>query len=339
MTDNRLVRIYESELDVIFDETQSHSDIETGGSLFGLFSHGGDPTVQLATRPTERAVRNLHSLELDPQVTFEMETLLWERFGTQCVGMWHSHHSIGLYEPSSGDRERTRRYGLKFQRPQYVEVIANLTGEGRTKVLRKPAPKVLLTPFFYLDSRILSRSNTEFQVLPGESPLRQALKDITRNADLHETLRPAPQTPRGVCRLGSSAASETGRRRPSEASGRPSDESALASGQYLPIPDLVEYFNGCVQPLLSGLPQDYDIEATPLAEERGFEVAISRRRHNARISLLLAWDGTSPVAFSCTVHPQSGRGQEIRWVPRTPDEKYMLRVPLNWGIKQIDRLP
>ncbi|MBO4258331.1 hypothetical protein [Streptomyces griseorubiginosus] len=339
MTGNRLVRIYESELDVIFDETQGYSDIETGGSLFGLFSHGGDPTVHLATRPTERAVRKLHSLELDPQVTFEMETILWERFGTQCLGMWHSHHSIGLYEPSSGDRERTRRYGQKFQRPRYVEIIANFTGEARTKVLRKPAPKVLLTPYFYLDSRILSRSDTEFHVLPGESPLRHAVKDIVRNSDLHETLRPAPQTPRGVCRLGSSAKSETRWPRSPGASDRPSGESALISGEYLPIPDLVAYLNDWVQPLLGELSRDYTIEATPLAEERGFKVAISRPRHHARISLLLAWDGSAPVVFSCTVYPGSGRDQAVPWAPNTPDEKYMLRVPLDWGIKQIDRLP
>jgi hypothetical protein len=338
MTDNRTVRIYESELDVIFDETQSHSDIETGGSLFGLFSHSGDPTVQLATRPTKNAVRRSHSLDLDPQVTFDMETILWKRFGTQCMGMWHSHHSIGLYEPSSGDRERTRRYGQKFQRPQYVEIIANFTGGSRTKLLGKSATKVLLTPFFYLDSRVLSRSNTEFEVLPGESPLRKAVREIARSGDLHETLRPAQPAPRGMCRLGKSAESDA-RRQQSGASDEMPAGSTLDSADYLPIPDLVAYLNECVQPLLGELTQDYEVEATPLAEERGFEIVIGRRRRRARLLLLLAWDGSSPVVFSCTVDPGSEREQAARWTPQKAEEKYALQVPLDWGIKRIDLLP
>ncbi|MFC5746295.1 hypothetical protein [Actinomadura rugatobispora] len=213
MNDHYLVRIFESELRVIADETFDHERIETGGSLFGLFSHGGGPTVFLATRPSERAVRGSSTLELDPDVTWELERLSWEEFGVQCLGMWHSHHWFDLHEPSSGDRERTRRYAQKHQRPQYTEILANFVGpEKRSRVFRGDGEetKVKLTPFFYMDARNLTRAEASLKVLPGESPLRRALSRVELDGSVAGSLRPAALRPRVRYVLASSDASAAG---------------------------------------------------------------------------------------------------------------------------------
>ncbi|XVQ14552.1 hypothetical protein ACQP1W_19090 [Spirillospora sp. CA-255316] len=213
MSDHYLVRIFESELRVIADETFDHERIETGGSLFGLLSHGGGPTVFLATRPSGRVVRGSSTLELDPEVTRELERLSWDEFGVQCLGMWHSHHWIDLHEPSGGDCERTRRYAERYQRPQYTEILANFVGsEKRSRVFRGDGgeTKVKLTPFFYLDARSLTRAEASLKVLPGESPLRLALRRAELDGSVAGSLRPASRKSRVRYVLASSEASTSG---------------------------------------------------------------------------------------------------------------------------------
>lgn len=216
MSEHFVVRIYESELAVIIDETLDHHELETGGSLFGLFGHGGGPTVFLATRPAGEVMKRQTSLELDPQVTRALEQVAWDGFGVQCIGMWHSHHWIGLMEPSSGDRERTRRYAQKYHRPQYTEILANFVSRDMPNPRRgrgRPGSdyRVQLTPFFYLDARNLTRAETFFHVLPGQSPLRGALAELVSELgdrpSLSTAMRPAPRLPQESYRLAGSAAS------------------------------------------------------------------------------------------------------------------------------------
>lgn len=126
MNDGYRVRIFESELRVIGDETLDFPDIETGGNLYGLLSRGGAPVVSLATRPAGKIHRGPVSLELDHKVQQAIEELLWARYGIQFLGMWHSHHQIGLYEPSEGDRSRTASYAAKSARKFYLEILCNL---------------------------------------------------------------------------------------------------------------------------------------------------------------------------------------------------------------------
>ena len=130
MTEGYRVRIFESELRVICDETLDFPNIETGGNLYGLLSHGGSPVVSLATRPAGRIHRGATSLELDHKVQQAIEESVWARYGIQFLGMWHSHHHIGLYEPSEGDRRRTANYAVKAHRKFYIEILCNLPRGG-----------------------------------------------------------------------------------------------------------------------------------------------------------------------------------------------------------------
>jgi hypothetical protein len=223
MSEHYLVRIYESELALITDETLGHQDLETGGSLFGLFSHGGGPTIFLATRPAGRIRKGNTSLELDPNVTRLLEEIVWKGFGVQCIGLWHSHHWIGLMEPSPGDRERTRRYAQRYDRPQYTEILANFGGD------RNGEHWVHLTPFFYLDARELTRAETTFEVLPGTSPLRQALAEYQRDPRLDGALTPPNRVQDGAYRLaGSSGTSVPSRFRRFLSRGSSPDEPEYA---------------------------------------------------------------------------------------------------------------
>jgi hypothetical protein len=211
MRKSSAVRIFESELEVITDEVYAYPDIETGGNLFGLFSHGRVPVIFLATRPAGQVRREVAALELDPQVQRLLEEHLWGRFGIQCVGMWHSHHRIGLFEPSGGDQRRTANYAAKWQRTAYTEILANYldTGGGAggdphdasgrrhqekkhrgRRRGRDHEARILLTPFVYTDAVKLIRAHASIQVLPGCSPVRAAIQGNVP-AQLADALRPA----------------------------------------------------------------------------------------------------------------------------------------------------
>jgi hypothetical protein len=106
MSDLFPVRVYESEL------------------------NGGTPVIWLASRPAGNVHRGDVALELDPQVTNRMQNFIWEQFGVQFLGMWHSHHQIGLFQPSEGDRRRTANFAVKWDRKFYVEILCNLPRGG-----------------------------------------------------------------------------------------------------------------------------------------------------------------------------------------------------------------
>src|SRR5690606_31046152 len=90
------LRIFEDELRVLVSEIRRYPALETGGAFYGLWSHGGQPTVFLATRPGPAAARRYTSFLDDPHTHMTLERDLWERFGMQCVGVWHSHHHLGM---------------------------------------------------------------------------------------------------------------------------------------------------------------------------------------------------------------------------------------------------
>ncbi|MFT6161668.1 MAG: hypothetical protein ACJAZO_003016 [Myxococcota bacterium] len=148
---------------VLVDEMHRHRNVETGGDLFGLWSHGDVPTIFLASRPGERATRRRLSFQQDVQSHRATEQAVWQKFGVQCVGMWHSHHSIGLEVLSRGDLGRTMRYARRSNRARFVDLLGFHRDHWH------------LRPFIYQDAGLGRTRATRLEVLPGISPLRAAL--------------------------------------------------------------------------------------------------------------------------------------------------------------------
>jgi len=162
------VRIFASELRVLIDELHRHPHVETGGDLYGLWSHGDTPTIFLATRPGAGAVRERMSFQQDVHSHRAVEGELWKGFGVQCVGMWHSHHRLGLNVLSAGDLARTMRYARRSKRDRFVDVLGFVQ-----------EAEWALRPFLYRDAAIGRTRPTLFDVLAGVSPIRAALRDAT----------------------------------------------------------------------------------------------------------------------------------------------------------------
>ena len=270
--DRAIVRIYESEIDLIAEETHDHPEIETGGSLFGLWTNAGSPTVFLATRPGSKARRTPTEFEQDAALHKWLDEFVLGKFGMQSLGLWHSHHHLGLHELSRGDVGRTMNYAGKFDRQRFCDLLcyfAEPAGE------RRSGPEaVTVKPYVYHNAPAGHRLPTSVAVLPGMSPVRKALDSTIRG---EPALRPANarQTPyrlaesndaEGLARpRGFWFGREDNPDRMVEHDGPVTGAAQDDGPSDYAIPNMTEYVERQIEPLLRRVPQPCQAELSETA--------------------------------------------------------------------------
>jgi hypothetical protein len=168
-----IVYIYESEVASIVAEAQRFPSSETGGDLYGTFTHGNLPIVWLSSGPGPYAKHNTNHFEQDTIFINYWQNRLMKEFGLQYLGAWHSHHVLDLLQPSHGDVESARKYALKHNRRRALEIIVNHE-RGNTS-------DTVLRPYFYPNAAETGWIPTRFNALKGYSPIRERLgPDITK---------------------------------------------------------------------------------------------------------------------------------------------------------------
>jgi hypothetical protein len=156
--------IYESEVEAMSAWMGDHSRLETGGELFGLWTHTGAPVVMLAIGPGPRARHNPTSFYQD---TTHLETehrRVWEGHGLVDVGNWHSHHHIGLAEPSGGDVASVWGGMASAGWSRFLLGIGNFPHRDE---------RACTFGLFLFDRARGSFEHVPARILPGTSPLRQ----------------------------------------------------------------------------------------------------------------------------------------------------------------------
>lgn len=182
--------IWESELRAIANEAAAWT-VETGGDLFGRWQ--GTPIVFLVTKAGPKAQRSNAHFRLDVDYLRELSGPLAEDWALRYFGDWHSHHRLGLIEPSSGDRRRIRQLGQRNQFPAMAEII--VTTEGA-----ESDPTVRIHPWFYDLGSQGDPVAMNVRVLSGCSPIRQAL--LTRGALPEQELSAWERVPLTRLRIG-----------------------------------------------------------------------------------------------------------------------------------------
>lgn len=157
------VHIFESEVRVIAEEACRNPNRETGGCLFGSFTHGNAPVVWLASGPAPGAVLRQTHFEQDPAFMTHWQNKLFYQYGLQYVGGWHSHHQLGLRAPSEGDLVSAQQYAVRHGRHKNVEMIVTLEGG---------AGEPSLWPYVFFDAQSGRCLTSSLRVIPGDSPLR-----------------------------------------------------------------------------------------------------------------------------------------------------------------------
>nr|WP_042177794.1 hypothetical protein [Kibdelosporangium sp. MJ126-NF4]CEL12772.1 hypothetical protein [Kibdelosporangium sp. MJ126-NF4]CTQ98458.1 hypothetical protein [Kibdelosporangium sp. MJ126-NF4] len=305
------VRIFESELACVVHETEVNQNIETGGSLYGLWTESGNPTIMLAVRPGPHAIHQVTQFEQDATAHQAIERVLAEFCGVQAVGLWHSHHRLGLHELSGGDLRRTMRFAARNNRRRFCDVLSFIEDAGHSSA------RVAVKPYVYVDAAAGKRAPTTFVVLPGVSPIRAALAASQPVAaeleQFRAALAPPPANWQPRYRLARSI--EVGMRddddvavpakrgivarimRKPPVAGE--IESAEASAHAKPpygITDLPRFMSEYLEPALRSVPGDVSCELEPYDDVYLRLNLLSPNKTEEHV-LELGWDGGGPVVI------------------------------------------
>lgn len=118
--------IYKSELDYISRCVLDCPNIETGGDLFGFWTHSGYPVIQYVIGPGPNANHQSTFFNQDGNYLLEIGNKLRETHGLQHIGEWHSHHQLGLAEPSGHDISTVCKAIAQYNLSNFFLVITNI---------------------------------------------------------------------------------------------------------------------------------------------------------------------------------------------------------------------
>ena len=200
------VVIFQSEMEAIAGMAVAAGAIETGGDLYGLFSHARRPVIQLATPAGPEAIHDHAHFRQDVEYTHRVSTYLRSVYATQYLGNHHSHHILGIQGLSEGDIRSTHSIAHKNGYRNMCQLLVTfaghssllqhscvedghcIQGESRQRWVRWPwrregfegdfriDPTPTVHAFFYQNATYGLPISCPIKVIPGESPIRAALR-------------------------------------------------------------------------------------------------------------------------------------------------------------------
>lgn len=124
------ILLYESEARRIARYARSSPQLEIGGDLLGFYSPSGTPLVFVASGPGAAARRDATHFQQDPQFQVDVFNQLATKFRMFYVGDWHSHHTLGLSQPSGSDDAKLQDLANKNGWPQLFSLIVQTEFPG-----------------------------------------------------------------------------------------------------------------------------------------------------------------------------------------------------------------
>ncbi len=149
--------IYESELLRIVSLCLAYDGIETDWHLFGATTASGVPVVEYVLDCGPNAEHQVAFCKTDMDYLAREGNRLTGRYGLRHLGDGHSHHRLGLNEPSGYDKRMTIDGMRKAGLVRFVQMIVTY------------GDRVRINPFMF-NSDGYERLN--LQVLSGTSPVR-----------------------------------------------------------------------------------------------------------------------------------------------------------------------
>ncbi len=164
--DDFRVTIHESDLDTLAGLVMRYPDRETGGNLFGFWTHSGFPAVQLILGPGPGARHETMAFFQDVSFMATQGTRAQTAFGLQHIGDWHSHHTLGLAEPSRGDVQTILRTLDTCGFARFVALIATVRLDQTVHINA-----------FLFETGFPAPHRGTWVILPGSSPIGEAARE------------------------------------------------------------------------------------------------------------------------------------------------------------------
>jgi hypothetical protein len=163
------VLIYEGELAFMARFVTDYPEIETGGDLFGFWTHSGSPVVEYVLGPATAANHQDVAFYQEASYLRSAGAALRDHHGLQHVGTWHSHHRLGLTEPSTGDSKTMQHAVDKNLFPGWLLTICNFADTSNLVEMRG---------YLYHAEGEGRHDQLTWIVLPGTSPIRSAMSQV-----------------------------------------------------------------------------------------------------------------------------------------------------------------
>ena len=197
--------IFQSELQAIAGLAATAGAIETGGDLYGLFSHARRPVITLAVPAGPKAIHDHAYFQQDIEYTKQTANMLRQRYAIQYIGNHHSHHTLEIKGLSGGDVRSTHSIAAKNGYHNMCQILVTFDGESpghgcghrtdaktpkRSRQRRwfgKPSHKEKMSQpcswhgpltvhaFFYEDAMTGQPIHCPLKVIAGVSPMRKVL--------------------------------------------------------------------------------------------------------------------------------------------------------------------
>jgi hypothetical protein len=170
--------IYQGELEVMARFVRDYPDIETGGDLFGFWTHSRSPVVEYVLGPGQGASHEGAEFHQAAAFLRSCGAMLRDLHGLQHVGTWHSHHRLGLTEPSNGDSTTMQKAVDNNQFSGWMLTICNFRDGGDLVDMRS---------YMYRPGQEGTHSQLTWVLLPGASPVRAAMKSVAEFPSIEPT--------------------------------------------------------------------------------------------------------------------------------------------------------
>ena len=136
---------------------QQYPNIETGGDLFGLWKDERTVIIQQFIGPGKQCRRTTTSgFYQDIEYRHRVDSQLTTGEGLCNVGEWHSHHQIGMPEPSGADERTVFSNMPHLGLERFVLFIASIEvkdSSGNKRPHDVQLDHIKLRPFLFLSSK------------------------------------------------------------------------------------------------------------------------------------------------------------------------------------------
>ena len=156
------VIIYEEDYTQLCAWVLRKPNIETGGDLFGLWSDKRTAVIQLVLGPGQGCSRTSVSFYQDVNYLQRVGSYLTQNEGVCHIGEWHSHHQLGLAQPSGGDERTVWNNMPTYNLKRFVIFIATIQSS-------KQSYNVNIGCFLFE----IDEKGNRLDVLPGEFTILQ----------------------------------------------------------------------------------------------------------------------------------------------------------------------
>lgn len=167
---NLYVTIYNQDLEYISRCILDYPDCETGGDLFGFWNNRGLPVILYVSGPGDNCYRDSGFFRQDMDFLVGNGNHLFENYGLQHIGSWHSHHKLSLAVPSLHDSNTMVNAIRNSNIERFFMVLGNITKQEGTTI----------NGFLYDCKTQTNYSETVWRVLNSENVLSKKIRTSLR---------------------------------------------------------------------------------------------------------------------------------------------------------------